>query len=322
MINLLRRLMTAHGVPGREDKIREAIIKEVEPYVDEISVDALGNLIAHKKGNGKKVMLGAHMDEIGYFVTGIRSNGKLSVTTVGGIDLISGAFTEVVSENGLKGMLVTTNREAPSGENVVIDIGASDKKQAEKRVKVGDYFVHTPKLTHLLGTRYAGRPIDDRVGCAVLVEALKRVKNTDNDLYFVFTTQEEVGGRGVRPVTYSIAPEVAIAVDVTKVDNGTDALDVALGKGATVKIKDSSVICTHEIVEKMRELATEAGISYQEEILVNGGTDTAGMQIARAGCKVGAISVPCENIHTGAEMIDSKDYKSAIELATLVAERI
>lgn len=323
MINLLKRLMLTHGVSGRENLIREAIRKEVEPYADEVTIDAIGNLIAHKKGSGKRVMFGAHMDEIGYFATHIRSNGLISVAPIGGINLISGAFTGVVSEGGVVGVLGTVAKGAPDADEVFIDIGATDKRQAEKRVKVGDSFVHTPSITHLMGTRYVGRPFDDRVGCAILIEVLKNVKSTENDLYFVFTVQEEVGCRGARPVTYSVEPDIAIALDVTRTDDkGGDTLNVSIGKGPTIKIKDASVICSHELVLKMRELAREGKIKYQDEMLSRGGTDTSSMQIAKRGCRAGAISIPCGYIHTGIEMIDMKDVRGAVRLATLIAERI
>lgn len=324
MINLLKRLMLTSGVSGREDKIRDLIRKEVEPYCDEIIVDNVGNLIAHKKGNGKRVMLGAHMDEIGYFATHITSNGMIKVSPVGGLNYLSCPYAQVVSENGVKGVVASKTTSLPECSDLFIDIGATSKRQAERYVKVGDFFVHTPSITHLLGARYIGRPFDDRVGCAILIETLKNVKGTDNDLYFAFTTQEEVGCRGARPATYTIEPEIAIALDVTRTDDkgGADILNVSIGKGPTIKIKDASVICSHELVLKMRELARENNIKYQDEMLSKGGTDTSSMQIAKRGCKAGAISIPCGFIHTNNEMIDINDVKGAVRLATVIAERI
>lgn len=324
MINLLKKLMLTPSVSGREDKIREIIKNEVAPYCDEVSVDALGNIIAHKKGNGKRIMFGAHMDEIGYFATHITQNGLIKVSPVGGLNYLSCAYAPVVSEGGIKGVVGSKTASLPECADLFIDIGATSKKQAEKYVRVGDFFVHTPSITHLLGTRYVGRPFDNRVGCAILIEALKNVKSTDNDLYFVFTVQEEVGCRGAKAVTYGIEPEIAIALDVTRTDDkgGADVLNVSIGKGPTIKIKDASVICSHEIVSKMRELAQEDGIKYQNETLSRGGTDTSMMQIAKKGCKVGAISIPCGFIHTNVEMIDINDAKNAVKLAIAIAERM
>lgn len=325
MVELLKKLMLTHGVSGREDKIREVIMGEVAPYCDEVTVDALGNLIAHKKGNGKKVMLGAHMDEIGYFATHITDKGFIKVSPIGGINYLSSAFATVVSENGACGVLAPkASDELPKSDSVFIDIGAKTKKQALSKVKVGDFFVHTPSIKRLMGNRYIGRPFDDRVGCAVLIETLKAVKNTDNDLYFVFTVQEEVGCRGARPATYGISPDIAIALDVTRTDDkcGADTLNVSLGNGPTIKIKDASVICSHELVCKMREIADSEGVKYQNEMLSKGGTDTSVMQIAGKGCMAGAISIPCGFIHTCNEMIDLNDVRGAVRLATLIAERI
>ena len=325
MTELIKKLMFVPGISGREDKIAEAIKKEVEPYADEVYTDPVGNLIAHKKGNGKKVMFAAHMDEIGYFVTFIDERGLIKVGNVGGINAIAGAFTQVVSEKGVYGVIVPSDMKDVKVDGLYIDIGAKTKKQAESKVKIGDYFVHVPAFRRLNGsTRYIGRPFDDRIGCAVLIETLKNVKNTDNDLYFVFSVQEEVGCRGVKPAAYSIEPEVGIAIDVTAVGGkpGAPTMDVKLGGGVAIKIKDASVICSYEIVNKMRELAKENKVKYQEEILIRGGTDTSAMQISKGGCLAGAISVPSAYIHSVNEMIDMSDVKEIVKLATLVAERI
>lgn len=325
MIELLKKLMLTSGVSGRENKIREVIKNEISQYCDEITVDAMGNLIAHKRGNGKRIMFGAHMDEIGYFATHITENGFIGVSPIGGINFLSGVYNPVVSENGVNGVLAPkAPDEMPKADKVFIDIGAKTKRQAQARVKVGDFFVHTPSVKRLIGTRYVGRPFDNRVGCAVLIEALKSIETTENDLYFVFTVQEEVGCRGAKPATYSVEPDIAINLDVTRTDDkgGKDTLNVKLGGGATIKIKDAGVICSHGIVTKMRELAREKGIKYQDEMLSRGGTDTSAMQISKRGCMVGAISIPCGFIHTPCEMIDINDAKEAVKLTVAIAERM
>lgn len=325
MIDLLKKLMCSSGVSGREYKIRETIKNEVSAYCDEVTVDAIGNLIAHKKGNGKRVMIAAHMDEIGYFATHITSEGFVKVSPIGGINYLSGAFSTVVSENGVVGMLASVKLdEAPSADGVYIDIGARDKKQAQARVKIGDFFVHTPSIKRLLGTRYIGRPFDNRAGCAALIEALRTVKETDNDLYFVFTAQEEVGCKGARTAAYQIKPDVGIAVDVARTDDkiGSDTYNVKLGKGPTIKIKDGSVICNYDLVMELREIAKAGGIKYQDEMLSRGGTDTSQLQLAGAGTRAGAICIPCAFMHTTNEMIDVNDIKNAARLLALVAEKI
>lgn len=325
MTELLKRLMTATGVSGREEGIRQAIIKEVEGYADEIICDPMGNLIVRKKGNGKKIMLCAHMDEIGFFASYIDESGNIKVSAIGGIDTLSASYGYVVSERGVKGVLVPQgSKEKPKVEDMYIDIGAKTRKQAEKKVKLGDYFVCASSMTRLMGTRYVGRPFDDRVGCAILIEALKGIKSCENDLYFVFSVQEEVGSRGSKPAAYSIAPDIGIALDVTATGDkpGADPMAVSLGKGCAIKVKDPSVICSPQIVKKMRELATEAGIKYQNEVLLIGGTDTSAIQVAGKGALVGAISIPSAYIHSGVEMIDMIDVKEAVKLTVLLCERL
>jgi endoglucanase len=221
-------------------------------------------------------------------------------------------------------MIPEKTDEVPKGEDMYIDIGAKTKKQAEKYVSVGDFFVPSPKMKKLVGTRYIGRPFDDRVGCFVLIETLKNIKNTENDLYFVFSTQEEVGLRGSKTATYGVEPEIGIAVDVTRTGDkpSSKPMCVKLGEGPTVKIKDSSVICSPEIIKKIKEIATQGGIKVQDEVLLQGGTDTASMQITKCGVKVGAMSIPSAFIHSQTEMIDMADVKGAIKLLSLVCERI
>ena len=325
MLELLKRLMNVPSVSGREDKIREAIVREVEPYADEISCDPVGNLIVRKKGTGKKIMFCAHMDEIGFFATYIDDEGLIKVNAIGGISALAAAYTEVVSENGVRGVIIPeSGKEMPKVENMYIDIGAKTKKQAQRRVKVGDFFVCAPSIRRLSGTRYVGRPFDDRVGCAIMIEALKRVKETGNDLYFVFSTQEEVGARGSKPASYSIAPDIGIAIDVTATGDkpGSAKMAVKLGGGCTVKIKDSGVICSPELVKQMREIAEENKVKYQNEVLIYGGTDASSIQVAGKGARVSAISVPTAFIHTGVEMVDMFDVNEAVKLTALLAEKL
>ena len=325
MVELLKRLMLVGGVSGREDKIREAIIKEVEPYADEITVDPVGNLIVRKKGEGKKIMFCAHMDEIGFFVSYIDESGFIKVSGIGGINPLSCAYAEVVSENGVYGVMIPESaKDAPKLDGMFIDIGAKSKKQAEKHVRVGDFFVCVPKIRKLMGTRYIGRPFDDRVGCAVMIEALKQIKEAKNDLYFVFSTQEEVGARGSRPASYTVKPDIGIALDVTATgDKPSDKpMEVKLGKGCAIKIKDSGSISSPTLVKEMRKIAEENKVKYQNEILLFGGTDASSMQVSGTGAHVSAISIPSSFIHSGVEMIDMVDVKEAVKLTVLLANKL
>ncbi|MBE6663306.1 MAG: M42 family metallopeptidase [Ruminococcaceae bacterium] len=324
MIDLIKKLMFTPSVSGREEKIREVIKNEITPYADEVYTDNMGNLIARKKGNGKKIMFCAHMDEIGFFVTSIGSNGNIKVSPVGGIKTLSAVFQEVVSENGVYGVLVVdSSKEIPKCENLYIDIGAKTKKQAEKKVQVGDFFVCQPKFRKLQNQRYVGRPFDDRIGCAILCEAIKEVKS-ENDLYFVFSVQEEVGGRGAKPAAFGISPEIGIALDVTATceKDGAPSMDVKLGGGTSIKISDPGAISAPQLVKAMKKIAEDEKIKYQNEVLPFGGTDASPIQIAGKGAMVSAVSVPTSFIHTSCEMIDMSDVKESIKLTVALANRL
>ncbi len=325
MYNVLKQLVTVHGISGKENKVAEKINEMIIPYVDEAYTDALGNLIAVKKcgkENAKKVMLCAHTDEIGFIVNFIEDNGYIRVATVGGISFTAAAYAEVRSEKGVVGVLVPNDGTKAAdfkADNFYIDIGASSKAQAERRVRIGDAFSLRSDLGKLSGKRVFGRPIDDRIGCAVMVEMAKDLASTalDCDVYYAFTVQEEVGCRGSKTASFAIAPDYALVFDVTGTGDASGAkpMAVKLGGGAAIKIKDSSVICDTEIVAMLEKLAKEKNIKSQLEILTYGGTDTSSIQMNGFGCKAGALSIPSRYIHSGVEVIDMKDAEACRALA-------
>ncbi|MBQ9098408.1 MAG: M20/M25/M40 family metallo-hydrolase [Clostridia bacterium] len=324
MLNTLKKLLVnTPAVSGREVAAREAIAELMRPLVDELSVDAMGNLICLKKGNAqnpRRVMLNAHMDEIGFIVNYIEENGYLRVAPIGGIHYGAAAFTEVVFENGVRGVLVpeadVPAKESPKAEKCVVDIGADSAKEAGRRVKIGDCCALVPHVTKLNANRITGRPFDDRIGCAVLVEIAKELTAPADDIYYVFSVQEEVGCRGSKPAAYAVGAELALVYDVTGTGDqqGSKPMAVSLGKGAAIKIKDSSVICDASLVDELLELAKAKGIAAQCEILTYGGTDTSSIQMAGMGCRAGALSIPSRYIHSGVEMIDLRDAKAAVDL--------
>ena len=328
MFNMIKKICLVPGISGREFNVGEVIRKEIEPYVDLCSYDAMGNLIAFKKGtsgNGKKLMYAAHMDEIGFIATYIEDNGFIRFACVGGINLAACAFSYVVFENGVKGVIVPESGVGANdyrSDKFVIDIGTSSKKETEKKIKIGDFFVIEADVKRIAGKKIAGRPLDDRIACAVMVEAAKSMKNCVNDTYFVFTVQEEVGCRGAHTAAFGIMPDKAVAFDVTATGDsqGAKQMAVKLGGGAAIKIKDSSVICDVSIVEEMKNLAKANSIKYQLEILLAGGTDTSSMQAAGAGCIAGAISIPCRYIHSAVEMCDLRDVEECVKLAVAIIE--
>ncbi len=321
----LQKLCVTPSVSGREEEIRALLAEMILPLADEVRIDALGNLIAKKSGSGEgenKVMLCAHMDEIGFLVTVIEEEGTIRVAPVGGIHFAASAFSEVVSEKGVAGVLVPNDKVKPKdykADSFYIDIGAKNKKEAERRVSVGDFFVARGGVRRLVGKRVCGRPLDDRIGCAILLSIAEKLKDEvlATDVYYVFSVQEEVGCRGALPATFSIAPTHALCFDVTGTGDMPDSTPMAcrLGDGAAVKVKDSSVICHEEIVKRLCELAKEQKIPYQREILLYGGTDTSSMQLSGGGCRAGALSVPSRYVHSGVEMCDLGDAEACAALA-------
>ncbi len=323
MLNTLKELMPKKpSVSGRESGIRRILEGIMRPLVDEVRVDALGNLICLKKGSAKvpgRVMLAAHMDEIGFIVTFIEENGYLRVAPIGGISYPAAIFGELCFENGMSGVLVPeadADRE-PKAEKCYVDIGASCLEEAQALVKVGDCCALTPHLTSLMGDRVAGRPLDDRIGCACLVEIARQLRAPADDIYYVFTVQEEVGCRGASPAAMAIVPDVALIFDVTATGDqqGAKPMAVKLGEGVAVKVKDNSVICDVSLVDELLALAEEKKIAAQCEILTFGGTDTSAVQMAGFGCRAGALSIPSRYIHSGVETVDLRDAKAAVDLA-------
>lgn len=329
---LLSKLVAPLGVSGCEKRISDTIRAIMEPLCDECYNDAMGNLIAVKHGTGgatahhKKTMLCAHMDEIGFLVTFIEENGLVRFATVGGINFTAFSYVQVVSDKGVKGVMVPDS-DAKAGEltfdKCSIDIGASSRREAERRVSIGDVFGVLPGVTRLGGHRVVGHPLDDRAGCAVLVMVAEQLGECEDDVYFVFSVQEEVGCRGARPAAFAVAPDRALVYDVTRTGDtpGSKPMAVKLGGGAAIKIKDSSVICHAGMVDELIGVAKQNKIKYQCEVLVSGGTDTSSIQMSGAGCPAAAISLPSRYIHSGVEMIDLDDVEATVALTLAYLRR-
>lgn len=327
MYNYVKTLTAISSVSGREKAVSDKLATMIAPFCDRVYTDPMGNLIAKKEGYGpvstkKKILLCAHMDEIGFLITGINEKGFLRVAPIGGIRFVAAAYTKVLFENGMRGIMVPEVGADPSklgADNVVIDVGAKDKKEAEKRVHVGDFCVLEPGITRLCGKRIAGRPLDDRVGCAILLSVAEKLKDGGccDDVYFVFSVQEEVGLRGAKTAAYGINPDYALVFDVTGTGDEMNAkpMECCVGGGAAIKVKDASVLCDAEMVDKLTALANEQQIRYQHEILLAGGTDTAAIQMTRGGVRVGGLSVPTRYIHSGVELLDLNDAQACAALA-------
>lgn len=324
MINELKKIMTLQGVTSDEGRVASYLTEQIKPFVDEIKEDPLGNVIALKRGitGAKKIMLAAHMDEIGFMVNFIQNDGFIRVSKVGGISYTAYAYDRVIFAGGARGVLVPEGKVKPADfapDKFYVDIGAKDKKEAERRVKIGELLSVESSLNKLSGNKLCGRPFDDRVGCYIIIEIAKALGECDNDVYFVFTTQEEVGTRGACAAAYNVQPDIGIAFDVTGTGDtpGCSPMAVKLGGGAAIKIKDGYTICNTELVSALRELAEKDKVPYQFEILEYGGTDAAMMQTVAGGSKAGCISIPCRYIHTQNEMIEAGDIDACVRLGTL-----
>lgn len=322
---LLEKLLMTFGPSGNEDRIREVIKEEIKDYVDEIKVDALGNLIGIKKGDGKKIMVASHMDEIGVMINSIDEKGFLRFTNIGGVSPFTSLYQRVIFADGTIGTLGMEKLDEIKDlklNKMFIDIGASSKEEAMKKVNVGDvacfYAPFVQKDDYIIS-----KALDDRIGCFVSIEALKALKSSPNEVYFVFTVQEEVGLRGARTAAYGINPDIGIAVDVTGTGDTPKAatMDVSLGKGAAIKVKDMSVIAHPAVKNLMTEVAKENNMPFQYEILDMGGTDSGAIHLTRSGVPSGVISVPCRYVHSPSEMVSVHDVDNAIKLLTKILEK-
>jgi putative aminopeptidase FrvX len=325
MRDLIRKLVESYGPSGAEEQIRSAIRAEVEPLVDEIRVDALGSLIAHKEGRGERVLLDAHMDEIGVMVAYIDEKGFARFTRIGGVSPLTCIGSRVQFEDGRIGVIDVEEKrdnkdKIPQLEQLYIDVGATSRDDCP--IQVGDSAVFFRPFT-AQGTRLVSKAMDDRIGCAVLVEVLRRLEETPHDLYVVFAVQEEVGLRGARTSAYGIEPTIAIAVDVTGTGDTPESrpMAVKLGGGPAVKVKDHGMIAHPGVRRLLVDCAEEADIPYQLEVLEYGSTDAAAIQLVRAGVPAGCLSVPCRHIHSPSEMVDESDADNAVRLLLEVLQK-
>lgn len=322
---LLEKLLMTFGPSGNEERIREVIKEEIKDYVDEIKVDALGNLIGIKKGHGKKIMIASHMDEIGVMITNIDEKGFLRFTNIGGVSPFVSLYQRVMFADGTIGVVGMEKIDEIKDlklNKMYIDIGASSKEEAMKKVNVGDVACfYTPFVQK--DDALVSKAMDDRIGCFVSIEALKALKNSSNEIYFVFTVQEEVGLRGAKTAAYGINADLGIAIDVTATGDTPKAatMDVSMGKGVAIKVKDNSIIAHPAVKNLMTQVAKENDIPYQYEILDMGGTDSGAIHLTRSGIPSGVISIPCRYVHSPSEMVSASDVENAIKLLVKILEK-
>lgn len=324
MIKTLEELVSAFGPSGCESEISQVIEGLAKPYVDEISRDVMGNLICRRKGSGPRVMFSAHMDSIGLVATHIDEKGFVHVGALGGVSAARALYAPVRFQSGARGLLCAeadADLSKLKVSELVADIGAADGGEAGKLVQVGDAVVYDTPIRRA-GNRVISPYLDNRIGCLVLLMAMEQLGETDNDLYFVFSTQEEVGCRGAKTAAWSVEPDYGIAVDVCGTDDVPGAkhdLTALCGKGAAVNVMDHSVICHPDMVKRLLALAEEQGIPAQRGVSRRGGTDAGPIHQTRAGVYTGGISIPCRYIHTPTELVDLGDVEACAKLAAAFA---
>ncbi|MBQ8959976.1 MAG: M42 family metallopeptidase [Ruminococcus sp.] len=335
MTELLKRLCLINGVSGDEDRVREAVIGRIRDHCDELSTDPLGSLIAFKSGRsaGKKLMVCAHMDEVGFIITHINSDGTLSFDEVGGIDpsVVIGRQVKV-GKAGLEGVvgspavhnLSKEEREAPPKfSGMTIDIGASSKEEAEKYVSPGDCAYFSSEFLEM-GSRIKSKAIDDRAGCAMMIRLMQ--EDLPYDTWFVFNVQEEIGLRGSAASAFTVAPDFALVLEATTaadIDGVSGQKKVcSLGGGPVVGFMDRRTIYDRDLYRLAFDTAKEMGIPCQTKTAVAGGNDAGAIHISGRGVRTLAVSVPCRYLHSPACVIDREDLENTYALVRELAGRI
>lgn len=332
MKELIKKLTETNSPSGRESDIRDVILRELKNYIDGYDVDRLGNLIVWKNGKtDKKILLDAHMDEIGIVASYIDDKGFIRIESVGGVSAYNLIGSRIIFPDvNVKGVVgvegettsdVQKNLKELNFDKIFVDIGTNSKEETERLVPIGTFGVYSAEFIDL-GKRLVSKAMDDRIGCAVLIETIKRA-DPYHTLYGAFSVQEEMGLVGASVVAFNINPEMAIALDVTAwsdTPKGYKRMSIELGKGPCIKIKDNASISDRRVVDKLRTIAETKGIPYQMEILIFGGTDAAAIQRTSAGIVSGTLSIPCRYVHSPHEMIDIDDAENAVKLLKSLVE--
>lgn len=334
-LKLLERLCTARGISGNEDEVRSLILSEIEPYATSIEITPLGNIIVFKKGAKRpktKLMLNAHMDEVGMIVTHITDEGLLKFSTVGGIDrrvLCGRPVTvgrDVGGVIGAKPIHLLEEEEKEKSvpvKELYIDIGAKDREEAERYVTPGDAVTFDSIFDTSHGM-VKSRALDDRAGCAMLIDMIQ--SDLKYDLYFVFAVQEETGLSGSRTAAFAVEPQAAIvlesttAADVAGVDRENQVCNV--GGGAVISFMDRHTIYDKEYYQLAFKAAKKAGVSCQAKRAVAGGNDAGAIHVSRGGVRTVAVSLPCRYLHSAVSLISQEDFTSAQKLFYELADMI
>jgi putative aminopeptidase FrvX len=322
-VEILEKLTATFGVSGRESEINQVITDLVKDHVDRVMTDGIDNVIAVKNGYGKdkkKIMVSAHKDEIGFMVMYIDSDGYIYLRPVGGIPVSVSIGNRIIFRNGTVGVLCfKKDVESIKNNNVgdmFADIGAKNKEDAMNYVKPGDMGSYYGPLCMLKNDRVVAKALDNRIGCYVAIKALTENTEPYNDMYYVFTSQEELGLKGAIVASRVVQPEIAVAVDVTSSFDTpiTKEGNAVLGGGAAIKVMDRSVICDESLIGIMQDICKKNDIANQSDILAAGGTDAGAIYTSNQGVRTGGISIPMRYVHGPVGMVDMNDVKACIEL--------
>lgn len=327
MKDLVKKLVEAWGPSGFEHHMRALIKEEVADLCDEMRVDNMGNLICRvgtKTDDNLRIMIAAHMDEIGLMVSHIDRQGYLRFTNIGGLFPANLNGNRVRFENGVTGVIGLEHSwskpfELPKLDGFYIDVsdGTEDGENHNPDIKVGDAAGFSRTMEER-GNRLIAKSMDDRIGCVVGILAMQALKKAGcaHEVYFVFTVQEEVGVRGAKASAYGIDPDLGIALDICPTGDVPNAhkMEVKLGEGAAIKLRDNGLIVPPEVKNLMIDTAEKHNIPYQLEILTGGSTDASAIQLARAGVPSGCISIPCRYAHTVSETVDVTDVQACTDL--------
>ncbi len=318
--DLLKQLTEVHAPSGYESPVRDLIRAEVEPLADAVHVDRLGNLhaVVRGKGDGLRVMVAAHMDEIGLMVTHVDDKGFARFTYVGDLWTATLVGNRFVFANGAVGIInVEKYQERPKVESLdklYLDFGAGDR--ASCPVRVGDIATFDRSFVDL-GARWVSKAMDDRIGCAIQVEVIRRLtRQTPHEVHFVFTVQEELASQGAMTSAFAVQPHLAIALDVTSTGDlpASPPFPVVLGKGPAIRVSDRAMLVHAGVKDWMLHTAESRGIPYQLEVITGITSDARKIQQAGVGSAAGVLSVPCRHLHTPSEMVDVEDVKHTVEL--------
>ncbi len=334
MKELLKTLCNLSGTSGREDKIREFILNEIKDFAD-CRVDAMGNIIAYKKGKNPanvRVVADAHMDEVGIIATYIEERGFVRFASVGGIETPTLLGEKFIFENGAVGVVCSKpvhlckedeKKTLPDAFDLMLDIGAKNREEAEKLVSVGETAVFSPDFREM-GDLICSKALDDRAGCAALIKMIK--EDAEYDFTATFSVQEEIGLRGAKTVAFSTEPEAAVVIE------GTTASDIPgcsggnkvceVGGGAVLSFMDRSTMYDKTLYDRGRKLADDMGIPCQTKTMVAGGNNAGAFHLSRGGVRTAAVSLPCRYIHSSSSVASYEDFEAVYNLSKALIQKL